>query len=202
MRTRHSNSTYKRYPRGSSTGSETTGGQDISVKRGVVRQKIVRIFPKRYEIIPNLNEGWLSLDVGPRNSVNTVSFQALVKNLSRIEPSTTFKRGDSAPEPWLFLGLGESRGRATNLAFGSLFLYYIIMAKSIPVIRKKKGRPATGQDPVMTVRLPPELTERVDAWVKSRDAQSRSDAIRQLIELGLDKPSAKSHQPKKPRRRR
>jgi Arc/MetJ-type ribon-helix-helix transcriptional regulator len=54
----------------------------------------------------------------------------------------------------------------------------------------------------MTVRLPPELTERVDDWMISRHAQSRSDAIRQLIELGLDKPAAKSHQLKKPLRRR
>jgi Arc/MetJ-type ribon-helix-helix transcriptional regulator len=54
----------------------------------------------------------------------------------------------------------------------------------------------------MTVRLPPELTERIDAWMKSRRAQSRSDAIRQLIELGLDQPAAKSHQPRKPRQRR
>jgi hypothetical protein len=34
-----------------------------------VRQKIVRVFPETNEMIPNLNEGWLSLDVGPCNAV-------------------------------------------------------------------------------------------------------------------------------------
>jgi Arc/MetJ-type ribon-helix-helix transcriptional regulator len=69
------------------------------------------------------------------------------------------------------------------------------MAKSIVVIQKKRGRPATGQDPVMAIRLPRELTARIDAWMKNYHARSRSDAIRQLIELGLD---SQSTQPKRP----
>ena len=48
----------------------------------------------------------------------------------------------------------------------------------------------------MTVRLPPELTERIDAWMKNRRAQSRSDAIRQLIERGLGKPDANHTSPR------
>jgi metal-responsive CopG/Arc/MetJ family transcriptional regulator len=32
----------------------------------------------------------------------------------------------------------------------------------------------------MAVRLPQELIERIDEWMKACDARSRSDAIRQL----------------------
>jgi len=60
------------------------------------------------------------------------------------------------------------------------------MAKSISVTPKKRGRgrPATGKDPVMTVRLPKSLTERIDAHAKSR-AESRSEVMRRWIEAGL-----------------
>jgi Arc/MetJ-type ribon-helix-helix transcriptional regulator len=81
-------------------------------------------------------------------------------------------------------------------------MYYIRMAKSISVIQKKRGRPATGHDPVMAIRLPPDLTERIDEWMKASNAQSRSDAIRQLIELGLDTSASKTRKSKKPRQRR
>jgi len=76
------------------------------------------------------------------------------------------------------------------------------MVKSIIVIRKKRGRPATGQHPVMALRLPQELIELIDEWMKACDARSRSDAIRQLIELGLDRSAAKTRKPKKPRKQR
>jgi Arc/MetJ-type ribon-helix-helix transcriptional regulator len=76
------------------------------------------------------------------------------------------------------------------------------MGKSILVIRKNRGRPATGQHPVMAVRLPQKLIERIDEWMKAGDARSRSDAIRQLIELGLDRSAVKTRQPKKPRQHR
>jgi hypothetical protein len=57
------------------------------------------------------------------------------------------------------------------------------MGKSIKVHQKKKvGRPATGRDPAVTVRLP-SLSE-VEAWATARDL-SRSEAIRRLVELGL-----------------
>jgi metal-responsive CopG/Arc/MetJ family transcriptional regulator len=54
----------------------------------------------------------------------------------------------------------------------------------------------------MAVRLPQELIERIDEWMKACDAQSRSDAIRRLIELGLDRSAVKTRQPKKPRQHR
>jgi hypothetical protein len=58
------------------------------------------------------------------------------------------------------------------------------MAKSIKVNQKKRGRPATGRDPVSAVRLPTELTTAVDKWAEDHQA-NRSEAIRRLVELGL-----------------
>ena len=63
------------------------------------------------------------------------------------------------------------------------------MSKSIRVIPKKKrgrGRPATGRDPVTTMRLSNELREAIDRWAGEKD-MSRSEAIRALIEQGLKK---------------
>jgi hypothetical protein len=63
------------------------------------------------------------------------------------------------------------------------------MVKSIKVIPKKKrgpGRPATGRDPVMTMRLPMTLRAAVDQWATT-NKMSRSEAIRALIERGLSK---------------
>jgi Arc/MetJ-type ribon-helix-helix transcriptional regulator len=59
------------------------------------------------------------------------------------------------------------------------------MKKSIPVNAKRRGRPATGQDPVSAVRLPSDLTIEIDNWARKNDADSRSEAIRRLVELGL-----------------
>lgn len=59
------------------------------------------------------------------------------------------------------------------------------MAKS-KVIPKKRGRPSTGRDPVIPVRIPPALTGAIDAWAaKTGDDCTRSEAIRRLVELGL-----------------
>src|SRR3981189_2496987 len=59
------------------------------------------------------------------------------------------------------------------------------MAKSIKVNQKKRGRPATGRDPVSAVRLPAVLTTAVDKWAEDHEA-NRSEAIRRLVELGLE----------------
>src|ERR1700704_1143321 len=61
------------------------------------------------------------------------------------------------------------------------------MAKSTKnVVRKRPGRPATGQDPVTAIRLSSELRQNVDAWAaKQDDEPGRSEAIRRLVELGL-----------------
>ena len=57
--------------------------------------------------------------------------------------------------------------------------------KAIP---KKKGRPATGRDPTMSMRMPLQLRSRVERWAKSQDDKSTlslSKAICRLVEAGL-----------------
>jgi hypothetical protein len=54
------------------------------------------------------------------------------------------------------------------------------------VIPKKRGRPATGNDPVRAFRLSDEFMGNLDAWIaKQNDGPSRAAAIRRLVELGL-----------------
>ena len=59
------------------------------------------------------------------------------------------------------------------------------MAKSNSVKRKTRGRPATGVDPFIGIRLPSDLIKTIEGWAGRHDARSRSDAIRQLVLLGL-----------------
>jgi hypothetical protein len=60
------------------------------------------------------------------------------------------------------------------------------MSKSIAAKPKKRGRPATGKDPMIGFRSAPEFTARIDAWAAAQpDAPPRSEAIRLLIEIGL-----------------
>ena len=61
------------------------------------------------------------------------------------------------------------------------------MAKSNKVIpKKKRGRPATGKDPITALRLPPTLLAAVEAWAKKQvDDPNRSEAMRRLVEIGL-----------------
>ena len=69
------------------------------------------------------------------------------------------------------------------------------MAKSSTekVTPKRPGRPATGRDPVLTLRFPPALRSAIEAWAKQqKDKPSRSEAIRRLIEFAL---AAKSKRP-------
>jgi hypothetical protein len=69
------------------------------------------------------------------------------------------------------------------------------MNKPIKVIPKKgRGRPATGKDPHVTARMPPELIQKVETWAAANEA-GRSEAIRRLVEIGL----SKSPEIKKPR---
>jgi hypothetical protein len=50
------------------------------------------------------------------------------------------------------------------------------MSNSNAVLRKKRGRPAIGQDPVLTFRLNPHYKQAIDDW-RSRqpDKPSRSE---------------------------
>lgn len=53
-------------------------------------------------------------------------------------------------------------------------------------IRKKRGRPATGQDPVTAIRLSADIRAAVDTWADNqRDGPTRSEAIRRLVEIAL-----------------
>ncbi len=64
------------------------------------------------------------------------------------------------------------------------------MKKAIPKTlggkRPGAGRPATGKDPVRTMRLSDEFIAKVDGWaLQQGDRPARSEAIRRLVELGL-----------------
>jgi hypothetical protein len=60
------------------------------------------------------------------------------------------------------------------------------MKQSIKVIpKKRRGRPATGKDPHVAARMPPQLTAEVDAWAKA-NGMTRSEALRRLIVIGLE----------------
>jgi DNA-binding XRE family transcriptional regulator len=61
---------------------------------------------------------------------------------------------------------------------------------SISVLRKKRGRPPRGQDPVLALRLPPALRSHIETWADmQKDKPSRSEAIRRLIEVALLAPN-------------
>lgn len=64
------------------------------------------------------------------------------------------------------------------------------MGKSISARQKRRGRPATGKTPSVTIRLPDDLTERLDIWAAKHGFGTRSDAIRQLLEQALAAPKA------------
>jgi hypothetical protein len=60
------------------------------------------------------------------------------------------------------------------------------------VTRKKRGRPAIGQDPILTFRLPLEYKQAIDRWRSTEPyKRSRSEAIRWLIGQGLGVESKK-----------
>jgi Arc/MetJ-type ribon-helix-helix transcriptional regulator len=59
------------------------------------------------------------------------------------------------------------------------------MKSPMPLKQEKKRHPVTGQDPVSAIRLSVELTLAIDRWAECNKAASRSEAIRQLVEMGL-----------------
>ncbi len=60
------------------------------------------------------------------------------------------------------------------------------MSDSNIVIRKKRGRPRTGQTPVVSLQLEPEWQQDIDEWRHGEpDQLSRSEAIRMLLGMGL-----------------
>ncbi|WP_438277674.1 hypothetical protein [Nitrobacter sp.] len=60
------------------------------------------------------------------------------------------------------------------------------MKKSIKDNLKKRGRPATGNAPLVGVRMTEELQNDIRAWAaKQVDVPALATAIRRLVELGL-----------------
>jgi hypothetical protein len=63
--------------------------------------------------------------------------------------------------------------------------------KSVGGKRPGAGRPATGTDPARTFRLSDEFMASLDAWAANQpDQPTRSEAIRRLVDLGLNKPKS------------
>jgi hypothetical protein len=76
------------------------------------------------------------------------------------------------------------------LVFQAWKEYYSFMKRAIPGKhggkRPGSGRPATGKDPVRTMRLSDEFIAKVDVWAAQQDGEpGRSEAIRRLVEIGL-----------------
>jgi len=83
---------------------------------------------------------------------------------------------------------GSSSHRLANYGVTKTLWCYQNMAErsTEKVTPKRPGRPATGRDPVLTVRLPPSTRLAIERWAKrQKDKPSRSEAIRRLIEIGL-----------------
>ena len=60
------------------------------------------------------------------------------------------------------------------------------MSESDVVIRKKRGRPRSGQIPVFSLRLQVECQEAIDEWRSEEPGHpSRSEAVRMLLVLAL-----------------
>jgi hypothetical protein len=52
--------------------------------------------------------------------------------------------------------------------------------------KKKTGRPATGKDPMIGLRLSPEKRREIEEWAaRQPDKPSFSEAVRRLIDRGL-----------------
>jgi hypothetical protein len=67
--------------------------------------------------------------------------------------------------------------------------------KPEPPLKKKTGRPATGRDPMVGVRMPPEKRREIENWAaEQEDKPAFSEAVRRLLDIGLDA-EAKRKQP-------
>ena len=86
----------------------------------------------------------------------------------------------TSSEGWL-VRAGQERLTLDRLAY----FWHKNNSMSNTVPQKKRGRPATGQLPHLSLRLPEELVASVDKWAaKQKDTPSRSEAIRRLVEIG------------------
>lgn len=53
-------------------------------------------------------------------------------------------------------------------------------------LTRKRGRPATGKDPLITLRVPPDVIRKLDQ-IAAAEGVSRSEVIRAAIEARLKK---------------
>jgi hypothetical protein len=80
--------------------------------------------------------------------------------------------------------------------FFKLEKWFGIMKKTIQKSKGGKrpgaGRPATGFDPVRTIRISDGTMAKVDSWAAQQDDEpGRAEAFRRLVELGLKAKSSK-----------
>ena len=84
----------------------------------------------------------------------------------------------------LWIRAGAEVRASPRLAF--MVLHFMAKKSNKVVLKKGRGRPATGRDPVTAIRLSNELRETVDRWAASQDDEpSRSEAIRRLVLIAL-----------------
>jgi hypothetical protein len=83
-------------------------------------------------------------------------------------------------------------GGKLALFIGSLFWYHEIMGKSIRDTKKRRGRPkTTGSGEQIGTRWQESMLRSIDAWREAQeDEPSRAEAIRRLVELGLERAPA------------
>jgi hypothetical protein len=67
------------------------------------------------------------------------------------------------------------------------------MNKSVNVTGKKRGRPSTGKDPdpFLTARVPQDTIDAIERWADGGKI-TRSEAIRRLLNLGLERVPAQA----------
>ena len=98
---------------------------------------------------------------------------------------------------WLALEPGSEVHASPRLAF-RLNQYLQVSIKAKP---KKRGRPATGRDPMMGFRASSALRAAITKWANRQpDAPTLSEATRRLVELGLQ-PKTPARPVSKPGRR-
>jgi hypothetical protein len=94
-----------------------------------------------------------------------------------LRPPWVGRGGQAAP--WSFSLLGRGR-----LLFKRDYCKTGIMPKSIRV-KPKRGRPATGRNPFVGIRLPQTMLDTIEIYRVAEGLETRSEAIRRLVEQAL-----------------
>jgi hypothetical protein len=115
----------------------------------------------------------------------------MVSRLANVSTDTFF---GYRRHPYLSLRVAVDRkvvSKTTRKAI-STGLYEATETRLLPSLVRPEdsvleiGRPATGKDPILTLRAPPALTAEVEAWARRQpDRPSRSEALRRLVEIAL-----------------